>query len=102
MRSVDANGGIGRAGAARNEAHAGFASQFGVALGHEGGTALLPANHESKIISVAVQAVEHAEVALAGHAECGVDTVCDEGIGDQVATGTGGGRECCHACKLIQ
>ena len=100
MCRVHANGSIGRAWAARDHAHARFTGEFGVRLGHEGGSTLLAANHEAKIVSVTVQAVEYFEVALAGHPKGGVNTVGNQGIGDQVATGTGKGFCWGHTCKL--
>ncbi len=102
MCGVYADGGVGGTRPAGDQTYAWFAGQFGVALGHESGAAFLSTDHESKIIAVAVQAIKHAEIALTGHAECGVDTVGNQGIGNQVATGTGGERGCCHACKLNQ
>ena len=102
MRRVYADGRIGRARTTRHQANTGFAGEFGVRLGHEGRTTFLPANDKSKIVSVAIKTVKHAEIAFTGHAKSGVYTVGNQCISNQMATGTGGGGKCRHTCKLIQ
>ncbi len=69
VRGVHADRGVGRAGAARDEADAGAAGQLAVGLRHVGGAAFLAADDELDFLARVVQRVEHREIALAGHAE---------------------------------
>ena len=87
VRRVHADRGVGRAGAARDEADAGLAGQLAVGLGHEGRAAFLAADDEAD--ARVVQRVEHVEVAFAGHAEGGVDAVDGERVDQDLAAGAG-------------
>ena len=84
-RGVHADRGVGRARAARHEADARPAGELALRLGHEGRAALLPAGDEADALAVLVEAVEHGEEALAGHAEDGVDALRDQRFDEGVA-----------------
>jgi len=74
-RGVDADRGVGRAGAARDEADAGAAGQLAIGFGHVGGAAFLAADHELDRILRVVERVEHGEIAFTGDAERDVRAV---------------------------
>jgi hypothetical protein len=68
-RGVHADRCIGGARSAGDEAHARPAGQLAVGLGHVGGAALLPVDHEADLVAVLVEAVERGQVALTRHTE---------------------------------
>ena len=90
VRGVHADGGVGRPGAARDEADAGLARQLAVGLGHERGAAFLAVDDEADVR--VVQRVQHVEIAFAGHAEGGVHAVDLERIDQDLAAAAGGVR----------
>ena len=87
-RHVDAYAGIGGAGAARDEADAGFAGHRPVSAGHERGAALLTADDSIDFRRI-VQRVEHGKKALARHCEDAVAALGDQAIHQQAAAGHG-------------
>jgi len=97
---VQADAGIGRAGAARHEADAGPAGQLALRLGHEGGAALLPAGHEADALAVLMEAVEDREITLAGNAEDIGDALLDQGLDEDMTGGTGDGAVLIHGGPL--
>ena len=88
---VQARGGVRRAGPARDEADAGPARQLPVRLGHHRGAALLPGRDEADL---AVQRVEHREVALARNAEHQVDALRAEPVDEHLTAGAEGHLRC--------
>ena len=60
-------------------------AQLALRLGHEGGTALLPAGDEADALAMLVEAVERGEKALARHAERGVDALREQRLDERVA-----------------
>ncbi len=66
---VHADGCVGGAGAARDEADAGLARQLAVRLGHIGRAALLAADNGFHRVAPRVQGVDAGQEALAGHHE---------------------------------
>jgi AcrR family transcriptional regulator len=77
--------GIGGARPARHETHARPAGELAVRLGHEGGAALLAADHESDPPGMGMKAVQHRQVALARHAEGVRHALGDQAFDKQVA-----------------
>jgi hypothetical protein len=88
---VDADRGVGRAGAARDESDAGPPGERTVRARHEADATLLPAGDEIDLRRV-VQRVEHGEEALARHGEDPVAALRDELIDEDTAAGAGKGR----------
>ena len=88
-RGVDADGGIGGAGAARNHQHAGLAGELAVGVGHEAGAAFLAAGDEADAITVSIQAVQHVQIAFTGYAKRHVHALGDQAFHNQMA-GTAG------------
>ena len=84
---VHADRGVGGARAARDEADARPARHLAVGFGHERGAAFLAVDDEAD--ARVVQRVEHVEVALARHAEGGVDAVDLECVDQDLAAGAG-------------
>ena len=84
---VHADGGIGRTGAARDEADAGLARQLAIGLGHERRAAFLAVDDEADVR--VVQRVQHVEIAFARHAEGGVHAVDLERIDQDLAAAAG-------------
>ena len=66
---VDADSGVRRTGAARDERDAGPPGELAVGFGHVSRTAFLPADDEWQPLANIVQCVEHGEIAFAGNAE---------------------------------
>jgi hypothetical protein len=64
---MDASERVGGAGPAGNHADAWPACKFAVCVGHHGGAAFLAAHRNGDI--AIVQAIEHGQVAFAGHAK---------------------------------
>ena len=83
---VDADRGVGRAGAAGDKADAGAAGQLAVGLGHVGGAAFLPADDQLDLGRV-VQGIERRQVAFARDAEGGVDAVDLQLVDEDLAAG---------------
>ena len=81
---MDANGGVGGAGAARDERYAWAFRHLAVGLGHIGDAALLSADDEVDLGRI-VQRVQGSEIALARHAEDAVASLGDQ-IVDEDAT----------------
>ena len=96
-RGVQPDAGVGGAGPARDEADARAAAQLALRLGHEGGAALLPAGDEADVVAVLVEAVEHGQIAFAGHAEGGVHALGDQGFDQCVAGGS-----CAHRRSSVR
>jgi len=67
---VDADGGIGRPGAAGHEDQAWRAGQLAIGLAHEGRATFVAADDEAQPVADVVHGIEHVEVALSGNAEC--------------------------------
>ena len=84
-RGVQADAGVGGARAARDEADARPAAELALRLGHERRAAFLAAGDEADALAVLVKAVEHRQVALARHAEDGVDALLDQRFDQRVA-----------------
>ena len=82
---VHADRAVGRAGAARDEQHAGLAGELAVGLRHVGGAAFLAADDELQLVAHVVQAVEHRQVALAGHAERHLHALRHQRVGEDPA-----------------
>jgi len=60
-------------------------------LGHEGGPALLAVDDELDVFAVAVKAVEHGQIALAGNAKGVGHALFDQALHQQVAGDLGWG-----------
>jgi hypothetical protein len=75
---VDTDRRIGGARASRHEADTGAPAQLALRVGHERGAAFLPAGDEADAIAMLVQAVQHGQVALAGHTVDGVHALGDQ------------------------
>ena len=75
---MDADRGVGRAGAAGNKSDARLAGQLAVGVGHVGDAAFLPADDEFELILALVDGVEYREVRLAGYAEAKAGAVGDQ------------------------
>jgi hypothetical protein len=82
---MHADGAVGGAGTARHEEHARLAGELAVRLGHVGGAAFLAADDEGELVAQVVQAVEHRQVALAGHAERHLHALGGERVGEDLA-----------------
>ena len=89
MGGMHADRCIGGAGATGHHQNTGLAGQFGVGVGHEGGAAFLTADYELGFLAVLMQAFKHGEVAFAGHAKNGVDTVNPQSVGENLAAMAG-------------
>jgi hypothetical protein len=85
VRDVDAGGGVGGAGTARHEAHAGPAGELALGLGHHGRAAFLAAYRD--VDGRVVQGVEHGQEAFARHAEELLHAVEDELVDQDLAAG---------------
>jgi hypothetical protein len=90
---VHPDGGVGGARPARNHAYARPAGQLAVGLGHKGRAALLPAGDKLDLALARMQAVEHCEVAFAGHAERVGNALGQKAIDEEVAGKLWGGHE---------
>ena len=86
-RDVDAVAGIGRAGAAGDEADAGPAGQLAIGLGHHRGAAFGAADHD--VDRAVMQRVERGEIAFARHAGDALDALRDELVDQDLAAGAG-------------
>ena len=75
---------VRRSRAAGDHRDARTAGELRVRIGHVRGAAFLATDDEAHAIAVAVQPVEHREIAFAGNAEHGVDALTDQGVGDDV------------------
>ena len=84
-RGVDADAGMRRTGAAGDQADAGPTGQLAVGLRHVGRAALVPRGDEADAVAVRIEAVEQADVALAGDAERQVDAVDDQLVGEELS-----------------
>ena len=82
---VDAGGGIGGAGAARDKADAWLAGQLSRGIGHHRGAALGPANDDAYLC--VVKRVEHGKIAFARHAKQALDAIGLERLDDQLSAG---------------
>jgi hypothetical protein len=81
---VDSNRRVAGAGATGDEQHPGLAGELTIGLGHEGGTAFLPAGNEADLRRVE-ERIEHFEIAFAGDTEGHVDPVSAERGNDKLA-----------------
>jgi len=99
---VHADGGVGRARAAGDEADAGLAGQLAIGFRHIGRAAFLPADDQVDRIAGIVKGVKRSEIALAGYAEDAVGPVDAQRIHQNLASGTGIGfaRHCMHFLNL--
>ena len=86
---VDADGRIGGAGPAGYEGDARLAREPGVGAGGEGGTGFVARDDEAEPVLRRPQRLQHGEIALARHAECGIDAVFEKGRDQRVAAGVG-------------
>ncbi len=68
-RGMDADGGIGGTGATGDHADPRLAGQLAPGGGHEGGPALVPAEHIVKPSGCVMQRVKHGQIAFSRHAE---------------------------------
>lgn len=75
---------VRRSRAAGNHRDARTAGELRVRIGHVRGAAFLATDDEAHAIAVAAQPVEHRQIALARHAEYGVDALADEGVRNDV------------------
>ena len=80
---MNSDGRLRRAGPARDQADPRPPGQLAVGVGHVGGAGLVAAGDQPD--RRVVQAVEHLEEALAGHAEDDVGAVHDELVDEQLA-----------------
>ena len=90
---MHAHRGLGRAGAARDEAKARPVGELAVRLGHVGGARLVAAHDELHLVAHVVEAVQHREEALAGNAEREVGAVDHELVHEELAAVAGA-----HSC----
>ena len=81
---MDADGGIGGPGAARDHAKAGLACQLAPGGGHEGRTAFVPAEDEIQLARRIMQGVQHREVAFARNAKSPGCPEGDEGLNQKL------------------
>ncbi|MGC0388810.1 hypothetical protein ACVIU7_003897 [Bradyrhizobium liaoningense] len=86
-RDVDAVAGIGRAGAAGDEADAGAAGQLAIGFRHHRSAAFGPAYHD--VDRAVMQRIERRQIALARHAGDALDALGDELIDQDLAPGAG-------------
>ena len=92
-RGVDADGGIGGAGPAGHEGDARLAREPGVGAGGEGGAGFVARDDEAEPLLRRPQRLQHGEVALARHAERGIDAVFEKGRDQRIAAGVGAVRQ---------
>ena len=84
VRGMNADRRVRRAGAAGDEGDAGLAGQLGIRICHEGRARFVPVNDQLDHLARVVERVEHADVALSGHAERVVDAL-DQQLVDEDA-----------------
>ena len=84
---MQADGGVGGAGAAGDEADAGPAGHLAIGLGHDAGAALLPAGDEADAVARVVKRIERGEIALAGHAKGKIHAVNFQLVDQDLAAG---------------
>ena len=99
-RGVNANGTVGRAGPAGHEGDARLARQPGVGAGGKGGTGFVAGNDKTETILGRPQRLQHGEVALARHAERGIDAVVEKGRNQRIAAGVGAVRQVLPLCGV--
>ena len=87
---VHADRGVGRARAARHEAHARPAGELALRLGHVARAALVTAGDEADPVAMLVEAVEHGQEALARHAERRCRALLDQASTSAWPAGRGG------------
>ncbi len=80
------NRGVGGTRAARDETDARATGQLALGLGHESRPTLLAAGHKGELIAVQVEAIEHRQIALTGHAERMGDALGQKAFNEQVAS----------------
>ena len=88
MRDVHTGTGIGGPWSARHHADPRPAGQFALGLGHHRGPPFLAANDETDRIGMIVEGVQNSQIAFAGNAEHGVDTMDAQLIGQDLTTST--------------
>lgn len=79
-RRVHADGGIGRARSARDEADAGLAGELAIGFRHIGRPALLPADDEFNGVLAVVEGVQCREILFARHAKHPIDPVNSQDV----------------------
>ena len=84
---VQADRAVGGAGPAGDEGDARLAREPAVGAGGEGGAGLVARDDEAEAILGRPQRLQHGEVALTRHAECGIDAVVEEGLNQRIAAG---------------
>ena len=83
---MDPGGGIGRAGAAGNERHAGPPGHLAIGVGHIGHSALLPTDGQVDLGHI-MERVEHRQEAFARHGEYAVAALNAKLVDENLATG---------------
>jgi hypothetical protein len=86
MCNMDANAGIGRAGATRYKANARLAGHRPIGTGHERCATFLAASDNIHSAAI-VQCIQHWEKALARHRKDAVGTLFDQAIDQQCGCG---------------
>ena len=98
---MDADHGVARAGPARHQADAGPPGHLAVGLGHVAGADLVARSNQADRVARVPQRVEHAKIALAGHAEGEIDAMdlelVDEDLSAGALIGTAG-----HGVPLLE
>ena len=84
---MNADGAVGGAGPAGHEGDARLAREPAVGAGGEGGTGFVARDDEAEPLLRCPQRFQHGQVALAGHAERGIDAVVEEGRDQRIAAG---------------
>ena len=92
---VHADGGVGGAGPAGDEADAGLARELAKGFGHIGRAALLTAGDEPDRIARVIERIERGQIGFAGHAEDMACAMDPERLDQGLATGAYGlGHRC--------
>ena len=86
---------VGRARAARDNAHAGPASQLAVGLRHVGRRRFMARRDGADGVRPVVQGVQNRQEALAGHLKDGVDAVRRKGFDNEFPAGS-------HSAALLR
>ena len=90
LRDMDADAAVAGAGSAGDHGGGGAAGELAVGFGHVDRPGFEPAGDGVDLVADLIEAVEHVEVAFAGHHEDGVDPLGDEGVGQHAPAGPGG------------
>ncbi len=86
-RRVNADGRVGRTRATRDEGHTGLTGELGVGVGHERSARLMARDDQLDHLARVVECVEHADIALARHAERVIDALDQELVDEDAGAG---------------